>query len=75
MLFKIQCICFFFQAADKWKSTPMHAACTHGSIKTFKLLVKSGAKVQSLNEANNTPLHLACSGGHEEVYLLYSFPQ
>ena len=58
---------FFQQAKDKWESTPLQSACSVGSIAIVKRLLKSGARVDVVNEAHNSPLHLGCSGGHEAV--------
>ena len=50
-------------------STPLQSACSVGSIAIVKRLLKSGARVDVMNEAHNSPLHLASSGGHEDVSL------
>ncbi|KAJ1422367.1 hypothetical protein B484DRAFT_432995, partial [Ochromonadaceae sp. CCMP2298] len=50
--------------------TALHAACEVGHIEAFKLLVKSKASMELLDETGQTPLHKACSSSHEIVRLI-----
>jgi len=43
---------------------PLHQACLEGSYEVVKLLVESGADVNSVDEDSWTPLHAAVSMGH-----------
>ena len=49
---------------DKYGNTPLHYAVKCGALETVKLLIKHGASVEILNDANITPLHLAIYSGY-----------
>ena len=41
-------------------NTPLHLAAMHGSLAVTTLLIKRGAKIDSLNKLDATPLICAC---------------
>ena len=51
---------------DESGSTPLHKAAANGHVSTTKLLVQTGASLQS-NTSGNTPLHWAAASGHDKV--------
>jgi serine/threonine protein kinase len=59
-------------ARTSMNRTPLHLACIHNHYKVVVLLVKSGAKVDLVDNDNNTPLHYASSLGYDDIveYLL-----
>ena len=52
--------------------TPLHRACTGGSLEIVKLLIESGADVSLLTKDGHTALNIAATNGHFELseYLL-----
>ena len=61
----------FIQVADNLKNTPLHCACSHGSIELVDVILEIGADILAENDAGYTPLHIACSQGHEEVKVYF----
>jgi ankyrin repeat protein len=45
---------------NKSKSTPLHLAARYGKIDKVKVLIKHGARVNSMNADGQTPLHYLC---------------
>lgn len=41
------------------ETKPMHHACWHGNFEVVKLLLESGAEINSFNDGNETPLQVA----------------
>ncbi len=50
--------------------TPLHAACSHGSIECARLLLIHGADILAKDETQNTPLHMAAQEGHANIMKL-----
>ncbi|KAL8637208.1 MAG: hypothetical protein Q9228_005501 [Teloschistes exilis] len=50
---------------DNWKRTPLFYAAYNGSTKFVKLLLQSGARLDSRTIEGNTPLGIAKSSNHE----------
>jgi len=49
------------------RNTPLHCACSFGSIEVVEALLDRGANIFAENDAKFTPLHIAGAQGHEEV--------
>ncbi len=47
--------------------TPLHSACLHGHDETVKILLSSGAEVDTKNSFGQRPLHYACVFRHKET--------
>lgn len=45
----------------------MHQACLENSFEVIKLLLESGANINSLDEEEWTPLHAAVSMGYYDI--------
>lgn len=46
---------------------PLWCAAAAGHLALVKLLVKRGAKVNSITKTNSTPLRAACFDGHMDI--------
>lgn len=46
---------------------PLWCAAAAGHLQLVKLLVRRGAKVNSITKTNSTPLRAACFDGHYEI--------
>lgn len=46
--------------------TPLHLACMRGNTAIVRMLVTSGANINSQDDDGNTPLHFASEFGHFE---------
>lgn len=46
---------------------PLWCAAAAGHLALVKLLVKRGAKVNSITKTNSTPLRAACFDGHYDI--------
>jgi ankyrin repeat protein len=53
------------------KETPLMVACTTGCVKTVKLLVEAGAKINAFNKFGDTALHIACGAKRNEDIIRY----
>lgn len=52
---------------DKTGKTPLHLACSKGNAVVAKLLIKSNAEVNQMDNDEVTPFMLACSSGNIEL--------
>lgn len=50
-----------------FRDTPLHTACSAGSLNTARLLLDRGANLESLDRGQFTPLMAACSSGRVEL--------
>ena len=54
-------------ASHSFRLLPSTPACLTGHLEIVRLLVKSGANVNSTTKTNSTPLRAACFDGHFEI--------
>lgn len=52
---------------EKIKTTPLHLCAKHNFLDACKILIHSGANLNSYTPNNYTPLHLAIFGNHTEM--------
>lgn len=60
----------YIDAEDKLGWTPLHFACRQGGIASSRILLESGAKVNTVNKFGSTPLHDAYKSGEMELVKL-----
>ena len=69
----LQIFCVSFQAEDKSKSTPLHCACSQGSIPIVRTLMVKDASLLKRDDEGHTPFHYAVMSGHLKVSVLSLF--
>ena len=60
-------VLLIFQAEDKSKSTPLHSACSSGSVDVVRRLLISGANFLKCDDEKLTPFHYIVIAGNLEV--------
>ena len=49
--------------------SPIHVACRQGNLETVKLLIRSGANVNTINAGGHSPLHEAAYRGYDGILI------
>ncbi|KAM6963017.1 CARD- and ANK-domain containing inflammasome adapter protein [Aplochiton taeniatus] len=50
-----------------WRKTALHGAAERGHGSMVELLLRTGAKINAMDNSRDTPLHCAARTGHQEV--------